>query len=186
MAIWMGTSSRRRPSCAAPRPVGFLVRILDLVLVAGRVDFGQHVALFPPLIFFGQEANDVPGHCLRGDVDDAGLDKGVIGAGEVVRRSTVHGDEEEAEDDDQGQYRAIGQQVAAERAGAGQALAGRVGPSPGAAAAGVVGGAIGSVMARFLVRHHGANHRAASWTRAATARSCRLHRWPGRASPASG
>src|SRR5262249_18049037 len=43
------------------------------------VELRKDVALFYAVVFLHQEANDVPGDRLRGDVDDVGLHKGVLG-----------------------------------------------------------------------------------------------------------
>ena len=51
----------------------------DLNLVRLLVELHQDIALFHAIVFLDQEANDVAGDRLRGDVDDVGLDKGVLG-----------------------------------------------------------------------------------------------------------
>ena len=87
---------------------------MDLVLVTGRIDLGQQVALLHRVVFFDQVAGDVPGRHLRGDVDDVPFDEGVVGLG---RGETVGDPQEEEEADDKGQGQQCGRQEEAEEEG---------------------------------------------------------------------
>ena len=60
--------------------VSTLLRAMfDLVPVGHRVDLRQHLALLDPVVLLDQEADEVPRHRLRRDVDDVGLHEGVVG-----------------------------------------------------------------------------------------------------------
>ena len=54
-------------------------RDVDLVAVRDRVDLRHDLPLDDAVVLIGQEPDDPAGDQLRGDVDDVGLDKGVIG-----------------------------------------------------------------------------------------------------------
>ena len=75
---------------------------MDLILVMGRIDLGQHLALLHSIVFLDQEADDVPGRHFRGDVDDVRLDEGVVGLGAGEAFDGPDG-EDESDDKDQGQ-----------------------------------------------------------------------------------
>ena len=51
----------------------------DLVAVRHRVDLRHHLALLDTVVLVHEEADDVPRHRLRRDVDDVGFDEGVVG-----------------------------------------------------------------------------------------------------------
>ena len=54
-------------------------RDVDLVAVRDRVDLRHDLPLHDAVVLFDQEADDPAGDQLRGDVDDVGLDEGVVG-----------------------------------------------------------------------------------------------------------
>ena len=54
-------------------------RDVDLVAVRDRVDLRHDLPLDDAVVLVGQEPDDPAGDQLRGDVDDVGLDEGVVG-----------------------------------------------------------------------------------------------------------
>ena len=85
ISIWIGTSLRTRSRSARWRASSAWARIelsprdVDLVAVRNRVDLRHDLPLDDAVVLIGQEPDDPAGDQLRGDVDDVGLDEGVVG-----------------------------------------------------------------------------------------------------------
>ena len=85
ISIWIGTSLRTRSRSARWRVssacagVELGPRDVDLVAVRDRVDLRDDLALGDAVVLVDQEPDDPAGDQLRGDVDDVGLDEGVVG-----------------------------------------------------------------------------------------------------------
>ena len=54
---------------------------IDLVAIGSGVDLRHHLALLDPVALIGEDADDPPRDGLGGQVDDVGLDEGVVGEG---------------------------------------------------------------------------------------------------------
>ena len=60
-------------------PLDLAAGQLHLIAVRHRVDLRQHLALLDPVVLLDKEADEMPRHGLRRDVDDVGLHKGIVG-----------------------------------------------------------------------------------------------------------
>ena len=81
-------------------------RHVDLVAVRDRVDLRDHLPFLDAIILLDQKPDDPAGDQLRGDVDDVGLDKGVVGdrvrapvADPAHRKRQADGEERDQQDD---------------------------------------------------------------------------------------
>ena len=81
-------------------------RHIDFVAVRDRIDLREHLPFLDAIILLDQKPDDPAGDQLRGDVDDVGLDKGVVGdrvrtpvANPVHRKRHADGEERDQQND---------------------------------------------------------------------------------------